>query len=238
MPVRKSKPPKKKYEVKKNAVEAEVIEKELEATEQLETTEQTIAQTETHQKTEEEKKQDQNKNQAEEAQESQNGEKQEQIQHPESQPQASFENTKEAVEKEKVKFDISAVTFATAESNPKGSSKPGVLSIINSEKNGKRVSLSKEVKEWLGIEAEDTVQVCFLKDAIAIGTDISKDEKRYKVSESKNKAMLYSTPLVREICKNFGLEFEDGKVSQTFYEAEYIDSDCGLIVMVKMNQED
>ena len=222
MPVGKSKPQIKRRQEESKVAGASGAEKEPKPKEQAET----------HQKPPEEKKEDQSKNQTKEAQEKQNGEKQVQLQNSENQPQNSFDETKEKTKNQEVEFDFSKLELSKSASKSKWNAGPGVLSVINSKSNSKRVSLSKDIMEYLDIEEE--IQIGFLDDKIIIGETLSEEDKSHRVRRSKHKGIIYSSELVQEISDRFNLDFED-RVSITFYEAEHLKTEKGLIVAITID---
>lgn len=95
--------------------------------------------------------------------------------------------------------------------------KGGVLTIICSEKNGKRILLSEQMKETLGIK--DTVQLGFLDNSLVIGKFLSENATTLNVKTLGKKSVIYSTEAVRYIVSTLGLRFTD-KVSYTFYDVQ------------------
>jgi len=115
-------------------------------------------------------------------------------------------------------FDFNILRPAESKCSSRKSSKAGVISIINSENNGKRISLSKELMQRLN--CPKTVQFSFFDDGIAIAEDLPDNEFSFTIKEWKEKYLIYSTQLVNEITEAFDLNF-NGITSQTFHKVQY-----------------
>lgn len=94
----------------------------------------------------------------------------------------------------------------------------GILSIINSKGNGKRVSLSAQLLE--NIENPEHVQIGFTHTELVVGEIIPDSIGVFKVKEFRNKGMLYAGGLVEEITSEFSLNFSD-RTSLTFHVVTY-----------------
>ncbi|MCT4508654.1 MAG: hypothetical protein N4A48_07815, partial [Tepidibacter sp.] len=107
----------------------------------------------------------------------------------------------------------------------------GVISIINSKSNGKRISLSKELMDKL--DNPSRVQFAFSENSIAIGVGFLDEVPDYKINESKTKGLIYASKLVEEITEEFELDFSD-RTSITFHDVEYIDEENICIAIIKI----
>lgn len=95
----------------------------------------------------------------------------------------------------------------------------GLLTVINSKRNGKRLEIRKEVAEKLGIL--DEVAVAYDNNSAILFVPTAEEEvKTFKVRKSGSKFIVYSTQLVDEITKFFALDFTS-TVCHTFVDGEY-----------------
>jgi hypothetical protein len=108
----------------------------------------------------------------------------------------------------------------------------GVCTVVNSKKNGKRVTFARDIMDCLG--NPETVEVCFTEDGIAVGKKLPENGVEFNVKKIGNKGGIYSSQIVQEITEVFDLDFEN-RVSITFTEAEeYTDDDCDAIINIIM----
>jgi len=94
----------------------------------------------------------------------------------------------------------------------------GVLTIVNSVKNGKRMAISSEVYKGLG--KPTSAQIGFLTSSIVIGNDLPDDFTTYELKIHGQKAIVYNTDLVKLVTSHFGLDFSE-RTSITFPKADY-----------------
>jgi len=111
----------------------------------------------------------------------------------------------------------------------------GVCTVISSQKNGKRVTLSKEIMELLNNPA--SIEIGFTKDGIVVATELPENGEEFSLGKIGNKGVIYSSQLVEEITELFHLDFQD-RVSITFTEAEEVnDESDNLIIKILAKQE-
>lgn len=142
------------------------------------------------------------------------------------------------VEKQEEQVNLADFIPSNCKGVSKATSTAGVLTIVNSKRNGKRVVLSKELMAELN-EPEE-VQISYGSDAIAIGADIPSNDNFFTLKTQKAKFVIYSSELVNEITVLYALKFE-GNVSQTFYQVQYQGegtSRVAIISMIKTNEEE
>lgn len=111
------------------------------------------------------------------------------------------------------------------------SSGSGVLSIINA-KTGMRITISKEGYERMG--QPQTVQFALTDDELLIGKTLSNNSDEFNVKNYKNKGIIYSSPLVKEITETFKLDYSS-RTSITFDNHRFVK--CGddeIILAVKL----
>ena len=110
---------------------------------------------------------------------------------------------------EKIKF-----IKPKAESNISTAKSPaGVCTVVNSEKNGKRVMFSKDIMECM--DNPQKIEACFTESGIALAKKLPENGVEFNVKKIGNKGAIYCSPFVKEITKMFGLNFEN-RVSITF----------------------
>lgn len=118
-------------------------------------------------------------------------------------------------------LNLSTFKPSTSVSLGRIASAPGAATIVNSKKNGKRVTISSSTNEHL--DHPESVQILMSDDSIAIGENLPGCKLSYTVkSEGKEgkKGVIYAGPLVEEITDHFSLDFSE-RVSITFTEATY-----------------
>lgn len=120
---------------------------------------------------------------------------------------------------------------AKSTSNSRSSGPAGIISIINSDHSGKRLSLAAELMSEL--DNPETVQVSFTDTELTIGESIPGCINNFTVKKNGKKGLVYAANLVVEICDNFDLDFSD-KTSMTFQEVRYVTIDDNLIALITM----
>lgn len=99
------------------------------------------------------------------------------------------------------------------------SGEAGYITIVYSQKNGKRVLLAKEVVEKL--ELEDKVFIFAVEDKIAFSkNDISGVGKEFRLKECRGRKVIYCGSLVEELTEKFNLTFEN-RVCHTLTNATF-----------------
>lgn len=107
----------------------------------------------------------------------------------------------------------------------------GVMSVINSVKNGKRVSISREIMNKIG--QLDSVQMGFMKNGIVIGQYLSDTNTSYQLRTKGAKKLIYSKGLVEQITEYFSLDFSN-RTSITFHEATYQKLDGNIVAVINV----
>lgn len=121
-------------------------------------------------------------------------------------------------------------TASRSKTIPKVSTEAGAMSVINS-KNGKRVTLSKDVMNRLN--NTEMISISFSDDSLAIAERLPNNNNQLKVKCSGNKGVVYSAGLVSEITDKYELDFSD-KVSTTFKEVNYVESNGYTVAIIKI----
>lgn len=82
----------------------------------------------------------------------------------------------------------------------------GLLTVINSTRNGKRVEFRKEVVDKLGVS--DVITVCYDDEKVIFFKPIDDtDTVIFNVRKSCGKTVIYSYQLVEELAEFFNLDF-------------------------------
>lgn len=118
----------------------------------------------------------------------------------------------------------------------------GVLTIVNSEKNGNRVTFSKQLEEDLNLQG--TVQILASKEktALLIGATVPNAQNTYtlrrlKNGDSKSRYVIYNKGLMLAIADALSLDFSKC-VSHTLYNVEYLECDNVLLALVTQGGEE
>ncbi|MGG3162164.1 MULTISPECIES: hypothetical protein [unclassified Geobacillus] len=115
--------------------------------------------------------------------------------------------------------DLSRFSPSISNGSITGTGEAGVLSIINSKSNGKRITLSSQLLEKLGCPRR--VQFSFSDDEIAVGEELPENTHSFNVNKYGAKGVIYSAGLVQEITERFDLDFTS-RVSITFRDVRYV----------------
>ena len=107
----------------------------------------------------------------------------------------------------------------------------GIITIVNSKKNGKRITFSKELMEEL--EEPKAVQISFHDHEIAVGEDLPNNDHYFHPKKYGVKGVVYSADLVQEITNRFGLDFSD-RVSITLVDVQYVTNNQKKVAIIKV----
>ncbi|MDU0324131.1 hypothetical protein RWZ02_15765 [Clostridium butyricum] len=109
----------------------------------------------------------------------------------------------------------------------------GAISIINS-RSGKRLILAKALINKLSNPHK--VVIGFSKDKLAIGKELPNNENYFTLRDSKGRAIIYSSDLVKEISEHFKLDFSD-RTTITFSEVKYIEKEDNKVAIITIQKE-
>lgn len=123
-------------------------------------------------------------------------------------------------------MDLSNIREVKASQNNRSRKEGGVMTVIYSQKNGKRIEFKKEFLQELSIENE--LKVAFDEENLYIGRDLPNISKTFSLKSQGKKAVIYSAQLAEEIIQTLRLKL-DGKVSVTLTEFE-LDECNGVMV--------
>lgn len=101
------------------------------------------------------------------------------------------------------------------------------ISIINTNQNGRRIKLSKSALEML--EKPESVQLALSADTLIMASELDGNPTHFKVS----KGNIYSSNLVIELTKHYGLDFTD-KTSLSFSCEAELEIDDRMVLFFKM----
>lgn len=107
----------------------------------------------------------------------------------------------------------------------------GVLTIVKSRRNGKRVVISDTVLQRL--KDPEKVQISLKDTCIAIGEKLPGCINSYAIRKSGNKGMLYSGALVQEIANKFRLDFSS-RTSITFGTVKFVKSNNYIVALIEV----
>lgn len=122
-----------------------------------------------------------------------------------------------------------AVPFS-AKNTARSLATKGVFTLVKA-KTGNRAVISKEANEYL--QNPNTLQFSHNEDSLIIGTKLPNNNNNFNVKAYKNKSIIYSVPLVREIAERFKLDFSN-RTSMTFDEAEYTSYEGSPVLIIKI----
>ncbi len=122
-----------------------------------------------------------------------------------------------------------AVPFS-AKNTARSLATKGVFTLVKA-KTGNRAVINKEASEYL--QNPSTLQFSYNEDSLIIGTKLPNNNNNFNVKAYKNKSIIYSVPLVREIAERFKLDFSN-RTSMTFDEAEYTSYEGSPVLVIKI----
>lgn len=140
-----------------------------------------------------------------------------------------------AQQKEVNTIDITGVIASRSEYRSRSNSSAGAISVIYSNRNGKRGELSQSVTNHL--EDPSHVQVGFLHDKLMIAKELPGGGTHYCLKKSGAKRVIYSAGLVEEIIHFFSLDFSE-RVCITLGNASFeYDQDMNPIVLIGLEAD-
>lgn len=134
-------------------------------------------------------------------------------------------------------MDYNTLNFRAPKSKPltKATGIPCKLTIVNTVKNGKRLTIADDVLEAVGATAE--VQIAINDEGIAIGNGLPGDITAFALRKSGKKGVIYSTELVEELTDLFDLDFSD-RSSISFPEVSYLNISDQLAAFIVLKQQE
>jgi len=137
------------------------------------------------------------------------------------------EEFEEDAEEEDDDFDFNAFVPVTSASTTNqhghgGGGKTKSLAIVNTDGNGKRISLSKSFFASLGFPKSVQVSCNQAKGELLIGHEIPGVDLSFKFSSGKGFTIIYNSPLVKILTDTFGIDFSE-RSSRSFNDVRIIE---------------
>lgn len=127
-------------------------------------------------------------------------------------------------------WDWSKFKPSKAKTNSRNGFKAGVMSIIKSKSNGKRIVISKELSEKLGYP--DSVQILYSEEELLIAEELIGAATSFPLKKYGAKYVIYSSSLVDEIAQELKLDYKNC-VSRTLSNVEYMNDNGTVIAAIK-----
>ncbi|MFD2679258.1 hypothetical protein [Bacillus seohaeanensis] len=108
----------------------------------------------------------------------------------------------------------------------------GVLSVVNSKDNGKRVAIARDVHQKLS--EPSSLQIGFMNNCMLLGKQLGDTYTSYPLRKQGAKQMIYSKALVEQITNHFQLDFSN-RTSITFHSVTYKKMNDQVIAIISKN---
>lgn len=145
------------------------------------------------------------------------------------------EEKPEAIEENEMStqsIDWSSLKATQSRAVEKASGEEGICTIVNCEKNGnKRMSLASKLLIAIGNPKE--IEVGIMPNGIAIAEKLPIEANMFTVKELGAKKVIYAGALVKEITKEFNLDYSQ-RTSITFQKVIYDEVKGYKIALIKM----
>ncbi|MDU2896958.1 MAG: amidophosphoribosyltransferase [Clostridium sp.] len=132
--------------------------------------------------------------------------------------------------KEENSIEVADAVPFSAKNTTRSLATKGVFTLVKA-KTGNRAVINKEASEYL--QNPSTLQFSYNEDSLIIGTKLPNNNNNFNVKAYKNRSIIYSVPLVREIAERFKLDFSN-RTSMTFDEAEYTSYEGLPVLIIKI----
>lgn len=129
--------------------------------------------------------------------------------------------------------DISILSFKKTESKhlERIIGEVGILTIVNSKKNGRRLSFAAEVIKTL--QVKEYVQIALVGKGIAVLPPGELELEQFKLKKEGSKYIIYSSSLVQEITKVYKLDYSN-RTSITFPKVKYKEEEGNKFAYIKI----
>lgn len=107
----------------------------------------------------------------------------------------------------------------------------GVLTVVNSEKNGNRVAIAREVHQKL--RETPSIQIGFTKGCMLLGEHLGDSYTSHPLKKQGAKQIIYNKELVQQITAHMQLDFSD-RTSITFHTVTYKKRDGHVIAIISL----
>lgn len=111
-------------------------------------------------------------------------------------------------------FDLEELVQIESKAGSKPFGEPGVLTIVNSPKNGKCFYFAPDPIKEIGDPA--TLQIALLPKGIVVAEQIPGASEKFPVKKNGAKKVVYCGKLVEEVAKKFNIDYSGGRVCRTF----------------------
>lgn len=135
--------------------------------------------------------------------------------------------------KDVTKFNSENFQASNSKSNSRSTSDAGAMTIVNSVKHGRRITIAKCVMDAL--KNCTSLQFSFNENSIAIAEKLPNNESYFSLRKSGTKSVTYSSQLIKEITDVFQLDFSS-RVSITFHDVEYLDNGEYPVAIIKVKE--
>ncbi|MEB4783509.1 hypothetical protein P5G60_17270 [Paenibacillus jamilae] len=108
----------------------------------------------------------------------------------------------------------------------------GVLTIVNTKANGKRILIASDVIKKMGNPTQ--IHVALNDKGIVIGQSIA--ENYFQLKDAANKKVIYSSQLVKEITDAFNLDFSE-KTCISYQNVSYVQYMGHTLASIDFNQD-
>lgn len=133
-------------------------------------------------------------------------------------------------------FDLTGFTTVSSTNHSTrsvGARGRGGLSIINSQKNGKRITLTK--KWWEALEKPTKIQLAMKEKVLVLGGRLGDDFRTFSWITKDQKPVLYHSNLVEELVRFYQLDYSNGRTSLSFGDIELkrVNGQPALVIQMK-----
>lgn len=153
----------------------------------------------------------------------------------EGQAEAEETEAEETIEAED-EFDLTGFTTVSSTNNSTrsaGERGRGGLSIINSEHNGKRITLTK--KWWIELGQPQTIQFAMHNHTLVLGECLGDQFPSFSWITKDQKPVLYHSALVKELANHYQLDYSNGRTSLSFGEIQLKKVNGKPVLVIEMN---
>lgn len=153
----------------------------------------------------------------------------------EGQAEAEETEAEETIEAED-EFDLTGFTTVSSTNNSTrsaGERGRGGLSIINSEHNGKRITLTK--KWWIELGQPQTIQFAMHNHTLVLGECLGDQFPSFSWITKDQKPVLYNSALVKELANHYQLDYSNGRTSLSFGEIQLKKVNGKPVLVIEMN---
>ena len=127
-------------------------------------------------------------------------------------------------------FDLSAFSATSSEAHSAPERSSGGFTIVRSDKNGCRLSLTK--KNWALLGNPTTLQFFKNETQLIIGKTIDANEINHSIKEQKGRPIIYNRALVDELIEHFNLDFSANRTSRSFDNIKCVNANGNKLLLI------